>query len=78
VHQNFNTIFRTCDHPFSFAVERHASDVSCMAFECEHGSGIGRSDVVELDSVMTGSGQEALVWRNAKTIHLRVGMRDGS
>lgn len=62
LHQAFHTIFRTCDHPFPFAVKCDTSDVACVAFECENGRGICRPDVVELDSVVASSSQEAFIW----------------
>lgn len=76
--QGFPTIFGACDHPFSFTVERDAGNVACVAFEGENSGRICRPDIVELDSVVSSSSQEAFIWRNAKAVYLRVRVRDGS
>jgi hypothetical protein len=49
-----------------------------VAFEGEDWRWVRRLDVVELDAVVARCGKEALVWRYAKAIYLRVGRRNGS
>jgi len=49
-------IFRTCDHPFSLAVESYTSNIACMTFECENGVRVAGLDVVEFDVVVACSG----------------------
>lgn len=53
------------DHPFALAVERDAGNVACVAFKGHERIGIRGLDVVKLDGVVAGGGEEALVWRDA-------------
>jgi hypothetical protein len=46
-------------------VEGYACDVASVAIEAEERVGVRRLDVVELDRVVTGRGQVALIWRDA-------------
>jgi hypothetical protein len=71
-------IFRAADHPFAFAVERDACNVPCVAFKDNMRVGVGGLDVVELDGMVAGGGEEFLVWGNAEAVHLGVWMLDGS
>lgn len=63
-------------HPLALAMEGDAGDVGRVAFKGEHGIRIRRLDLVELDRVVAGGGEEALVGRDAEAVDLRVGMRD--
>lgn len=65
-------------HPLALAMEGHAGDISRMALEGQQGVGVGGLDIVELDGVVAGSGEEALVGRNAEAVDLRVGVLDGA
>lgn len=69
-------IFGACNHPFTFAMEGYARDVAGMTLKGKHRAGIGRADIVELDVVTTSGREIALVWRNAETVDLRVGVLD--
>jgi hypothetical protein len=70
-------IFRGGNEPLALAMERNASDVTSVTVEGEDGIGVRGLDVVELDRVMTGSGQITLVWRDTQPVDLRIWMRDG-
>jgi hypothetical protein len=65
-------VLRACNHPLSLAVKCDTCNVACMSFKSEEGVWVGGFDVVELDSMMASSGEEALVWRYAETVDLRV------
>jgi hypothetical protein len=71
-------VFAARDHPFSLAVEGDARDVAGMAFEDEERGRVGGADVEELDVVVAGCGEEALVRRDAEAIYLAVGVLDCS
>jgi hypothetical protein len=60
--QSLLTIFRARDHPFAFAVESDASNISSVTFKREDSGGICRSNIVEFDGVVAGGGQKALIW----------------
>lgn len=64
------------DHPLALAVEGDAGDVARVALECEQGVRVGRLDVEELDRVVAGGGEEALVGRDAQAVDLRVRVLD--
>jgi len=51
-----STILGTSNHPFSLAVECYTRNVTSMALEGEERVGVGRFDVVKLDSMMACSG----------------------
>ena len=57
-------------------MEGHAGDVSRVALKGEHGIGVRRLDVVELDGVVAGGGEVALVGRDAKAVDLRFWVLD--
>ena len=69
-------IFRTCDHPFSLAVECDACDVAGVTFKCEQRVRVCGFDVVEFDCVMASSGQEAFVGRDTEAVDLGIGVLD--
>lgn len=56
-------------------MECYSCDISSVALECEDSSWISALDVIELYSMMTGSGEKPLVGRYRQTIDLRA---DGS
>jgi hypothetical protein len=56
-----STIFRTGNHPFSLAVKCDSCDVSSVAFESEDCGRVGGLDIVELDFLVAGGGEKALV-----------------
>ncbi len=59
-------------------MERDARDVGRVPVKGEDGVGVGRLDVVELDGVVAGGGEVALVGRDAEPVDLRVGVGDGA
>ena len=63
-------IFGAGDHPFSFAMESDSSDVAGVSLEGKYSRWVGAFDIVELDSVMSGSSQEALVGRYTQAVDL--------
>lgn len=69
-------VLRACDHPFSFAVKGDACDVPGVTLKGQEGVRVGRLDVEELDRVVAGGSEEALVGRYAETVDLRVGVLD--
>lgn len=69
-------VLRARDHPFALAVEGDAGDVACVTLEGEQRVRIGRLDIKELDRVVAGGGEEALVGRDAQAVDLRVGVLD--
>lgn len=72
------SILRTCDHPFTLAVESDTRYIACVSLECENGDWVGRLDIVELDIVVTGRREESLVGGDAESVDLRFGVLDGS
>jgi hypothetical protein len=64
-------------HPFAVTVECYASDIAGMALENRGRSGIRGADVEQLDRVMAGSGEKALVGGDAESVDLRIGVLDG-
>lgn len=67
-------ILRTCHHPFPFTVERYACDIPSVPFENKEWRRIGRADVEKLYGVMPRGSEEPLVWGDAQSIDLRVGV----
>lgn len=63
-------------HPLALAVERDARDVARVALKRQQRVGVGRLDVKELDGVVAGGGEVALVGRDAEPVHLRVWVLD--
>lgn len=68
------SIFRACHHPLPLAMESHASDIICMTFESKERVWIGRLDVVELNTMVTGCCKKSLVGRDAESIDLGIGV----
>lgn len=66
------------DHPLALAVEGDPGDVAGVALEGEQGVRVGGLDVEELDRVVAGGGEEALVGRYAQPVDLRVRVLDGA
>lgn len=64
------------DHPLALAVERDAGDVTRMSLEGQKRVRVGGLDVVELDVVVAGGGEEALVGGDAEAVDLGVGVLD--
>jgi hypothetical protein len=62
--------------PFRLAVERNAGYVAGVSVEGEDRVGVRGFDVVQLDRVVAGGGEVALVGRDAEAVYLRVGVRD--
>ena len=54
-------VLGTGHHPFSLAVKRDACYIARVAFECEERVRIRGFDVVELDGVVAGCGEEPFV-----------------
>jgi hypothetical protein len=71
-----SAVFGRGDKPLRLAVKGHARDVRRVAVEREDGVGVGRLDVVQLDRVVSSSGQIALVGRDAEAVDLGIRMRD--
>jgi len=65
-------------HPLALAVEGYARDVARVALEDEQRVRVGGFDIEELDRVVAGRGEEALVRRYAQAVHLRVGVLYGA
>jgi hypothetical protein len=59
-------------------VEGNARDVARVALKCEERIGIRRLDVVQLDRMVAGGGEEALVGGDAQSVDLGVGVLDGA
>jgi hypothetical protein len=57
-------------------VERHAGDVARVPVECEDRVWVCGLDVVELDGVVAGGGEVALVGRDAEAVYLRIWVGD--
>jgi hypothetical protein len=57
------TIFRRSNQPFGLAVKRDARDIGRVTVEGEDRIWVRGLDVVELDGVVTGGGEVALVGR---------------
>lgn len=66
------------NHPLSLAVECDARNVTRVALEDGYGVGIGGLDVEELDGMVAGGGEEALVGGDAEAVDLGVGVLDGA
>lgn len=64
------------DEPFGLAVERDAGDVARVSVEGEDRVRIGALDVVELDGMVPGGCEVALVRGDAEAVYLAVRMRD--
>lgn len=52
-------------HPFALAVKCDPSHIASMSRKYEQRGGVGRADVEELDGVVAGGGEEALVGGDA-------------
>lgn len=63
-------------HPLALAVEGDAGDVARVALKRQQRARVGRLDVVELDGLVAGGGEVALVGRDAQAVDLRVGVLD--
>ena len=72
----YSAIFGAGDHPFPFAMESHAGDIARVPLESEKRCGVRGADVVELDIVVAGRGEEPLVRGYAEAVHLGVGVLD--
>jgi hypothetical protein len=72
------TILGTCYHPFSLTVECDTGDIAGVAIKGKERVWVRGFDIVELDCMVTGSCEEALVGRDAETVNLGVGVLDGS
>jgi len=57
-------------------VEGDPRDVAGVAFECEERVRVGGFYVVELNGVVAGGGEVALIGGDAEAIDLRVGVLD--
>lgn len=64
------------DHPLALTVERDARDVARVALESQQRVGVGALDVEQLDGVVAGRGEEALVGRDAQAVDLGVWVLD--
>jgi hypothetical protein len=71
-----SAIFRARDHPFTLAVKGNASDVAGVTLESQKRVWVRGFDVVELDGMMAGRSEEALVGRDAETVDLGVWVLD--
>jgi len=71
-------IFGASNHPFPLAVEGYAGDVAGVTFEGENGVRVRRLDIVELDILVSCSCEITLLRRDAKAVHLRVRMLNGT
>lgn len=69
-------VFATGHEPFRLAVERDAGHIAGVSVEGEYCVGVRRFDVVQLDRVVSGGGEVALVGRDAEAVYLRVGVWD--
>lgn len=67
-------IFGACDHPFPLAMEGYTRNIAGMTLEGEDRAGIGRADIVKLDSVTTSRREIVLVWGDTETIDLGIRM----
>lgn len=65
-------------HPLSLAMEGDAGDVSRVTLKRQQRVRVGRLDVVELDGVVAGGGEEALIGGDAEAVDLRVRVLDRS
>lgn len=64
------------DHPLAFAVEGDAGDVARVALKGQQRVRVGGLDVVELDGVVAGGREEALVGGDAEAVDLGVRVLD--
>lgn len=71
-------VFARRHQPLGLAVECDARDVGRVTVEGEDGVGVRRFDIVELDGMMAGRGEVALVGRDAEAVYLGVGVWDGA
>lgn len=71
------TVFATCDHPFAFTVERHARDITGMAFEGHDRIRVCGSNIVQPDIVSTSRCQKLLIRCDAESVDLGFGMLNG-
>lgn len=55
-------------------MEGYARDIACMAFECEDRIRVTGFDIVQLDIMVAGCGEIALIGSYAETVYLGVGM----
>lgn len=62
------------DHPFCVAVKANTSDIASVSLERENRSWIVTLTRVELDVLASGGSDKSLVWRDAETIDLGVGV----
>ena len=60
-----HTILGARNHPFTLAVECNACDIPSVALEGNNSRRVSGLDVVELDVVVAGGSEEALVRRYA-------------
>lgn len=59
-------------------MEGDAGDVRRVAFESKDGVRVRGLDLIELDGMVAGGGEEALVGRDAEAVDLGIGMGDGA
>jgi hypothetical protein len=71
-------VFGRRDQPLGLAMECYAGDVGRVAVKGEDGIRVGRLDVVELDCVVAGGREVALVGGDAEPVDLRVWVWDGA
>lgn len=65
-------------HPLTLAVEGDAGDVARVALEGQQRVGVGALDVEQLDGVVAGGREEALVGRDAQAVDLGVWVLNGA
>ena len=70
----YSAIFRAGDHPLTLAVESDASNITRVPLKGEKWCGVRGADIVQLDIVVTGRSQEALIGRNTEAVDLGVGV----
>ena len=59
-------------------MEGNAGDVAIVPLEGHDGIGVGRLDVVEAHDMATRGSEELLVWGDAQSVDLRLGVLDGA
>ena len=64
------------NEPFGLAVERNAGDIARVSVESEDRIRIGALDIVELDGMVPGGCEVALVRGDAEAVYLAVRVRD--
>lgn len=72
------TVLGARNHPLAFAMKRNTRNVVGVALKYEKRIGVCRLNVKELDGVVAGDGEEALIGRYAETIDLRIGVLNGT